>query len=63
MSDEVERCPACGGEMNVRCHIGAGYYVCCKCGSVGSREIALKIAKSKHKEKLEKIWTELEKEE
>ncbi len=57
-----ERCPACGGEMVTKCYVGS-YALCRKCSSNDSRETALKIAKSKHKEKLEKIWAELEKEE
>jgi len=62
MRKEIEeKCPTCGEEMTVRCHVGA-YVLCRKCSSAGSMETALKIAKSKHREKLELIWKELQKE-
>ena len=53
-NEEVKRCPACGGEIDRG--VGIGLYVLCgKCGSKENVDTALKIAKSKHKEKLEKI--------
>lgn len=57
-----ERCPVCGEKMVTKVYVGT-YAMCRKCAGSESRETALKIAKSKHKEKLEKIWTELNKEE
>lgn len=56
-----ERCPACGEEMTVRCWVGS-YALCRRCSSSDSSRIALSIAKDKHRERLEAIWTELQKE-
>ncbi len=62
-NEEEKRCPACGEEIDRGVEVGA-YILCSKCGdSNESRATALRIAKSKHKEKLEKIWAELKKEE
>ena len=57
--DEIERCPACGEPMKGKVSVGA-FYLCRKCTSRNSLDIALKIAKSKHREKLEQIWEMLE---
>lgn len=53
-----ERCPACGEEMKVSCWVG-DYRLCRKCSSASSVRIALKISKSKHRERLIKIWEAL----
>jgi len=58
--DEEKRCPACGEEIHTGSEVGA-YILCRKCSSNETRETALKIAKSKHRERLKKIWAELEK--
>jgi len=57
-----ERCPVCGEKMVTKVWV-RNFAMCRKCAGSGNVETALKIARSKHKDKLEKIWTELNKEE
>jgi hypothetical protein len=54
----MEKCQACGEETTAVVSVGA-YRFCRKCASQGSFEIALEIAKHKHREKLKKIKEDL----
>lgn len=57
-----KRCPACGADdMRTSVFVG-GISLCRLCASGESMQMALKIARSKHREKLEQIWAALQRE-
>ena len=55
-----ERCPACGQGMKTGIRVGS-IRLCRLCASSGSVDIAVEIARSRHREKLEEIWASLQK--
>jgi len=58
---EENRCQACGGYISNGREV-EHFILCSHCATEENVETALKIARSKHKERLKQIWAELEKE-
>ena len=52
-----KKCDACGEEMKSTCSVGS-YLFCRKCSSLSCLDVSLKIAKIRHREKLEGILAE-----
>ena len=58
---EGNRCQACGGYISNGREV-EHFILCSHCATEVNVDTALKVAKSKHKEKLRRIWAELEEE-
>jgi len=58
---EENRCPACGGYISSGREV-ENFVLCSHCATKENVDTALKIASSKHKERLKDILAELKKE-